>query len=113
MASLGRTGPLDRPSVSPRDPQCRSERMARGDRLLPIVANLRANRPPCLAGCRTAWVLQQVDEPALGARVTLDVTLRVFDRPVAGQLLNIAQATARLEHQPRGIGDEGTAPRVR
>jgi hypothetical protein len=39
--------------------------------------------------------------------------LGVLDRPVAGQLLNIAQAATYLEHQPGGIGDEGAAPRVR
>jgi len=44
MAPLWRTRPLDRPSVSPGEPRCRSRRMARGHRLLPIVANLRANR---------------------------------------------------------------------
>jgi len=37
----------------------------------------------------------------------------MFYRPVPRQLLNIAQATSRLEHEPGGIGDEGAPPRVR
>jgi len=60
-----------------------------------------------------ARVLEQVDEPALGAGVTVDIGLRVLDRPVAGQLLNITKAATRLEHEPGGIGDEGAAARVR
>ena len=56
--------------------------------------------------------LQQVDEPALGAGVTVDIGLRVLDRTVAGQLLYITEAAARLEHEPGGIGDEGAAPRM-
>jgi len=57
--------------------------------------------------------LQQIDKPTLGAGVTVDIGLGVLDRTVAGQLLNIAQAATRLEHEPGSIGDERAAPRVR
>jgi hypothetical protein len=113
MAPLWRTRPCDRPSVSPCDPQCHVAPDGRGNRLLPMVANVR--RTGDLA-CRVTGfptrALQQVDEAALGARVTVDIGLRVLYRTVPGQLLNIAKAAACLEHEPGGIGDEGAAPRV-
>ena len=57
--------------------------------------------------------LKQVDEPALGARVTIDIGLSVLNRPVTGQLLNITQAAAGFEDEPCGVGDERAAARMR
>ena len=78
-----------------------------GIRLLLIVANLwgeEATWPGGLEYFRLR-ALQQVDEPALGARVTVDIGLRVLDRTVAGQLLYITQAADRA----RDIGCERRA----
>src|SRR5580700_6279629 len=70
-----------------------------------------------LAGSGRCWrvgeVLEQSDEPALGAAVALDISLGLLDRTMSGKLLHVAQAAAGLEHQPSGVGHERSPPRMR
>lgn len=64
--------------------------------------------------CREQPVcLEEIDQAPFDACITVDIGLGVLNRPMASELLTIAQATARLGHEPRGVGDEGAPPGVR
>ena len=57
--------------------------------------------------------LDQVYELALRVAVALDVALRRGQAGMAGKLLYVPQAAARLYDLVRRLGDEGPPPRVR
>jgi hypothetical protein len=50
------------------------------------------------------------NQTALRPGASVDIPLGLLDRPMAGELLHVAQASAGFEHQARRIGDESATP---
>lgn len=55
----------------------------------------------------------QMNEPALGVRIAIDVDLGRLDRPMASKQLDIAKTAAGLVNRTGSVGDEGASPGVR